>query len=124
MVYIQNFELIRALQIDEDVLLSYRNLDSFVELKGGEFMMGVNDNSGVNGEYPQRKAIVHPFRINLYPVTVASFKRYKNDKFNHRTDAETAQFSWVFSKQVNKKAHIDEKKNENDNVILIFIIFN
>ena len=117
------FKSAQALQIDEDVLLSYRNLDSFVELKGGEFMMGINDKNGVNGEYPERKAIVHPFRMHLYPVTVAAFKRYKNDKFNHRTDAEQSQFSWVFSKLVNRYARIDEKKNEDDNVFSLFFLF-
>lgn len=41
----------------------HRALESFVELKGGEFLMGVNDREGVNNEYPQRKAIVAPFRL-------------------------------------------------------------
>ena len=49
-------------QISEDLLNHYKPLDSFVELKGGDFFMGVNDHNGVNYEYPPRWAKVHPFR--------------------------------------------------------------
>ena len=40
----------------------YNHFESIVELKGGEFRMGINDRYGVNGEYPQRFAKVKPFR--------------------------------------------------------------
>lgn len=49
-------------QIHQEELEKYRPLESFVELKGGEFFMGINDREGFNGEYPPRKAIVEPFR--------------------------------------------------------------
>jgi formylglycine-generating enzyme required for sulfatase activity len=88
-------------------LESFRPYDSFVELKGGEFQMGINDRSGVNHEYPARHAKVAPFRIHLYPVTIASFKNYKKEKFRHRTDAELARASWVFEKLVDEHAQID-----------------
>lgn len=51
---------INCVQIDE--LEKFRTYDSFVELKGGDYLMGINDREGVNFEYPQRKAIVRPFR--------------------------------------------------------------
>lgn len=55
---------IRANTEAEDELEKHRALESFVELKGGEFFMGINDREeGVNGEHPQRKAIVSPFRL-------------------------------------------------------------
>lgn len=46
----------------QDELEKHKSLESFVELKGGEFFMGINDREGVNGEHPARKAIVAPFR--------------------------------------------------------------
>ena len=49
-------------RVTEEYLNKYRALESFVELKGGKFMMGVSDRFGFNGEYPQRFAIVKPFR--------------------------------------------------------------
>lgn len=45
-----------------DELTQYKPLESFVELKGGEFFMGINDRNGVNYENPHRKAIVEPFK--------------------------------------------------------------
>jgi formylglycine-generating enzyme required for sulfatase activity len=52
----------RAQNIDEE-LVKYKALESFVNLRGGEFLMGINDRQGgVNGEHPQRRAIVSPFR--------------------------------------------------------------
>ena len=41
----------------------YRAYESFVELKGGDFLMGTDDRDGINHEYPQRKASVKPFRF-------------------------------------------------------------
>lgn len=48
--------------LEEEELERHRGLESFVELKGGEFFMGINDREGVNDEYPHRKALVNPFR--------------------------------------------------------------
>lgn len=46
----------------QEELEKFRPLESYVDLKGGEFFMGINDREGVNGEYPHKKAIVQPFR--------------------------------------------------------------
>lgn len=51
-----------ASTIVQDELEAHRALESFVELEGGEFFMGINDREGVNFENPQRKAVVTPFR--------------------------------------------------------------
>ena len=48
--------------LNQDELEAHRALESYVELKGGQFFMGINDREGVNFENPQRKAIVTPFR--------------------------------------------------------------
>ena len=45
-----------------------------MELKGGEFRMGVNDPKSLTGEYPVRKEGVKPFAIDKYPVTNAQFR--------------------------------------------------
>jgi hypothetical protein len=52
-------------EITEDLVNFYKPLESFVELKGGKFLMGVNDRDGVNNEYPQRQAAVKPFRYTI-----------------------------------------------------------
>ncbi len=39
-----------------------RHLESFVELRGGSFRMGINDRHGINMEYPIKQAHVQPFR--------------------------------------------------------------
>lgn len=59
------FELSVSHNVDE--LEKHRNLESFVELKGGDFFMGINDRKGVNGEHPMRKGIVSPFRC-IYKI--------------------------------------------------------
>ncbi len=60
---IQTIKNVNGQEISEDLLNHYKPLESFVELKGGEFLMGVNDKHGVNFEYPQRLAKVLPFRF-------------------------------------------------------------
>lgn len=92
----------------KDDLIQFKPLESYVELKGGDFLMGINDREGYNYEYPQRKGIVKPMRVMLYPVSIASFKRYKQQKYKHRTDAEIAGYSWVFKQLLNKKAKLNE----------------
>ena len=52
----------RAVGKEDPELEKHRPYESFVELTGGEFMMGINDHNGVNYEYPHRKASVKPFR--------------------------------------------------------------
>lgn len=46
-----------------DVLVDrLRHLESFVELRGGSFRMGINDRHGINMEYPVKQAHVNSFR--------------------------------------------------------------
>lgn len=53
--------LIQSQRID-DLVEKLRHLESFIELRGGSFRMGVNDRHGVNMEYPVKQAHVQPFR--------------------------------------------------------------
>ena len=48
-------------------------------------------------------------------MTVASFKKFKNVKTRHATDAEIAGNSWVFRSLINDKAKIHQRAgNETD----------
>ena len=48
-------------------------------------------------------------------MTVASFKKYKNAKYRHRTDAELAGSSWVFDRLIDSDAEQDTTRlNDND----------
>ncbi len=53
--------LIHCQHID-DLVDKLRHLESFVELRGGSFRMGVNDRHGMNMEYPIKQAHVQSFR--------------------------------------------------------------
>lgn len=46
----------------DELVDQFRHFESFVELKGGKFSMGVNDRHGINGEFPLKVAVVQPFR--------------------------------------------------------------
>ncbi|CAF0877384.1 unnamed protein product [Brachionus calyciflorus] len=108
------FKILNTQDIDDEIE-NYRSLESFVELKGGDFIMGVNDREGgVNYEYPAKKAHVEPFRILLYPVTNAAFRKFKNEKLRHRTDAENTGSSWVFKPLMHKNAELDSNRDIND----------
>lgn len=50
----------------------YKPYESYVELRGGQFIMGVNDREGVNHEYPPREAKVAPFRLDILFMTLLS----------------------------------------------------
>ena len=69
------------------------------------------------------------FRIMLYPVTVASFKKFKFEKYKFRTEAETHGSSWVLKNFIknNKKAidsrranYADVKNNYQFYIVIIF----
>ncbi len=114
LLVIVNLTKSQTLDSNED-LLKYKHLDSYVELRGGDFLMGINDKEGHNFEYPQRKGIVKAMRVMLYPVSIASFKKYKQVKHMHKTDAELAGHSWVFNQLLNKHVVINENlTNLND----------
>lgn len=42
-----------------------RHLESFVELRGGSFRMGINDRHGINMEYPVKQGHVNAFRYEI-----------------------------------------------------------
>jgi formylglycine-generating enzyme required for sulfatase activity len=46
----------------DDLVDKLRHLESFVELRGGSFYMGINDPDGINMEFPVKLAHVQPFR--------------------------------------------------------------
>ena len=46
----------------DDLVNKLRHFESFVELRGGAFRMGINDRHGLNNEYPVKQAHVQPFR--------------------------------------------------------------
>jgi formylglycine-generating enzyme required for sulfatase activity len=115
-------------------LEKYRAYESFIEVKGGDFLMGINDRDGNNYEYPQRKATVKPFRfrfiiidimknpylslillflinrIMIYPVTIASFKKFKNIKKGYKTEPEKTGYSWVFKGLINDFNEVKNRK--------------
>ncbi len=62
-------------KVTEDLLNSYKPLESFVALRGGDFHMGINDPDGTNNEFPMRYSNVKPFRYkNFYLVLLIKFK--------------------------------------------------
>ena len=46
----------------DDLVNKLRHFESFVELRGGNFRMGINDRHGINMEYPIKQAYVKSFR--------------------------------------------------------------
>ena len=46
----------------DDLVDKLRHFESFVELRGGSFRMGINDRHGINMEYPIKQVFVKPFR--------------------------------------------------------------
>lgn len=48
-------------------------------------------------------------------MTIASFKKYKNEKFKHKTDAEQAGISWVFDRLVDPSAELDHHVRDDEN---------
>lgn len=53
--------LIQSQHID-DLVEKLRHLESFVEVRGASFRMGINDRHGMNMEYPLKQAHVKAFR--------------------------------------------------------------
>jgi hypothetical protein len=64
--------------------------------------------------------VVVLYRISLYPTTIASFRKYRQEKLKYRTDAEVAQKSWVFKPLVDVFADVESVNataNSTDKVI-------
>lgn len=78
--------------------------------------MGIADKNGINNEYPQRLAKIKPIRIMQYPVTVASFQKFKLEKTRYRTYSEEHESSWCFKNLTNSKAMVDIFQNPTDPV--------
>eukprot|EP00057_Strongylocentrotus_purpuratus_P018850 XP_011673324.1 PREDICTED: uncharacterized protein LOC576301 [Strongylocentrotus purpuratus] len=68
--------------------------EEMVALPGGKFMMGSSKSDGKDGESVQRKVTVKPFKINKYPITAASFRKFVRAK-KYKTDAE--KYAWSFA---------------------------
>lgn len=68
-----------------------------VELPGGSFLMGTDDEIGyrADGEGPVREITLSPFRIAPTTVTTAQFATFVKAT-GHVTDAEKFDFSYVF----------------------------
>lgn len=86
-----------ASDIDRIINGQYDLKDSMRQQEGGKFTIGINDPRSNTGEYPVRATEVKPFYMDIYPVTVAQFWKYKIKKKNYRTSAEINGFSWVLS---------------------------
>jgi formylglycine-generating enzyme required for sulfatase activity len=95
-----------------------RFLESFVELKGGTFKVGHSDPNGVNFEHPQKVATVKPFRIMLYPVSIAMFANYMKLKPKYQTTAEVTGSSWVSNYLVDPQSLMDRRDHEDSDVII------
>lgn len=51
-------------------------------MRGGQFIIGVNDPSSTTGEFPARTTEVKPYVIDKYPVTVEDFKWVVSSVYN------------------------------------------
>nr|BAJ83908.1 sulfatase modifying factor 2 [Hemicentrotus pulcherrimus] len=72
----------------------YDKYEEMVALPGGKFTMGSSKSDGKDGESVQRKVTVKPFKINKYPITTASFRKFVRAK-KYKTDAE--KYTWSFA---------------------------
>jgi formylglycine-generating enzyme required for sulfatase activity len=81
--------------------------DELIELPGGEFLMGTDDEEGFkeDGEGPVRKVFVSPFAIDRFAVTNAQFKEFVDDT-QYKTDGEKFGWSYVFHLFVNKEQKV------------------
>jgi formylglycine-generating enzyme len=74
-----------------------RHGENLVQLPGGEFLMGTNENIRYpkDGEGPIRKVHLKPFAIDRYSVTNIQFKEFI-DETGYVTEAEKFGWSFVF----------------------------
>lgn len=79
-------------------------ISNLIFLKGGEFLMGTNDQEGFqeDGEGPVRLAKVKPFYLSAYAVTNREFQSFV-EATNYKTDAEKFGWSFVFHLFVSEK---------------------
>lgn len=59
----------------------------------------------------------------LYPVTMASFQKFKLNKKKYRTHAEIYESSWVFNQLKNPFGKIDIYKSLHDHVLYFNLLF-
>jgi formylglycine-generating enzyme required for sulfatase activity len=76
-----------------------------VELAGGEFLMGTDDEAGfpADGEGPVRRVSLRPFYIDETAVTNAQFSRFMKAT-RYKTEAEQFDWSFVFHLFLTKRA--------------------
>lgn len=88
--------------INNEIALSFKHLNSFVDLKGGQFLMDKPRILGVKHQ-TQHLIKIKPFRIMMYPVSVASYHLHRNQK-EIPTDAERLNGSLVFKRMLEPKS--------------------
>ena len=88
-------------------VVSKRNASTrgMVELAGGEFLMGTDDEAGfpADGEGPVRRVSLRPFYIDETAVTNAQFSRFMKAT-RYKTEAEQFDWSFVFHLFLTKRA--------------------
>ncbi|XP_045161409.2 inactive C-alpha-formylglycine-generating enzyme 2-like [Mercenaria mercenaria] len=90
----------RSFQVDELLKGHYDFKDVMKQQLGGKFTVGINDPKSYTGEYPVRGTEVRPFYMDVYPVTVAQFWKFKMHKKYFITSAEKKGYSWVLANHV------------------------
>ena len=80
-------------------------------LEGGPFLMGNDKDDGFpeDGEGPVREVTVHPFYVDVTPVTNVQFQEFINAT-GYRSDADTYGWSFIFWMLIeNKRIQLDER---------------
>ncbi|XP_071805052.1 inactive C-alpha-formylglycine-generating enzyme 2-like [Asterias amurensis] len=83
--------------------------EEMVLIEGKEFVMGTDAEDGKEGEGPTRLEKVKNFKINRYPVTIASFRKFVKAK-KYKTDAET--FGWSFVLEMFVPKEVSDKAKD------------
>jgi sulfatase modifying factor 1 len=84
---------------------------NFVLIHGGEFMMGSPENEvGHQPDETQHKVKLTDFYMGKYEVTVAEFRKFMEESDYKKTDAEKANWSFVYTGDDN---FFEEKKGVN-----------
>ncbi|XP_038078098.1 inactive C-alpha-formylglycine-generating enzyme 2-like [Patiria miniata] len=96
--------------LKEDVPLDadVDHYEEMVLIKGQQFTMGTDAEDAKEGEGPARLQTVKSFKINRYPVTIASFRKFVKAK-KYKTEAEKFGWSFVLEMFVSKKVSKEAK---------------
>ncbi|KAI3379759.1 hypothetical protein SNEBB_009753 [Seison nebaliae] len=116
LIFVHNWICLLTLSdYDFDLFRKYIRFDQHIEVKGGDFDIGINDRqNNRNGEHPIKFARIPSFRIMQYPVTNVMFRMYMQEKSRYMSSAEKKKFSLVFSKLVDDNGKVLEKEEFTD----------